>query len=77
MKGAQFKYVIKFVADMNNAVKFYRDSLDLQLKFESPGWSEFVTGETTQHCNRLPKRTRLERLNWGSQSPTWRLSTGI
>jgi predicted enzyme related to lactoylglutathione lyase len=47
MKGAQFKYVIKFVADMNNAVKFYRDSLDLQLKFESPGWSEFVTGETT------------------------------
>jgi len=39
-------YVIKFVADMNRAVKFYRDVLGLQLKFESPGWSEFVTGET-------------------------------
>ena len=38
-------HVIKFVADMNRAVKFYRDVLGLPLKFESPGWSEFVTGE--------------------------------
>jgi predicted enzyme related to lactoylglutathione lyase len=43
----KFSYVIKFVADMNRAVIFYRDVLGLQLKFESPGWSEFVTGETT------------------------------
>jgi catechol 2,3-dioxygenase-like lactoylglutathione lyase family enzyme len=47
MQGAKLQYVIKFVADMNKAVKFYRDVLGLQLKFESPGWSEFVTGETT------------------------------
>ncbi len=40
-------YVIKFVGDMNRAVKFYRDVVGLPLKFESPGWSEFVTGETT------------------------------
>jgi lactoylglutathione lyase len=40
-------YVIKFVDDMNRAVKFYRDVVGLPLKFESPGWSEFVTGETT------------------------------
>jgi catechol 2,3-dioxygenase-like lactoylglutathione lyase family enzyme len=39
-------YVIEFVSDMNRAVKFYRDVLGFQLKFESPGWSEFVTGET-------------------------------
>src|SRR6516162_8404154 len=39
-------YVIKFVGDMNRAVKFYRDVLGFQLKFESPEWSEFVTGET-------------------------------
>jgi predicted enzyme related to lactoylglutathione lyase len=39
-------YVIKFVADMDRAVKFYRDVLGLPLKFESPGWSEFATGET-------------------------------
>ena len=43
----KLSYVIKFVADMNRAVKFYRDVLGLPLKFESPGWSEFVTGETT------------------------------
>ena len=28
-------------------MKFYRDALGLPLKFESPGWSEFATGETT------------------------------
>jgi hypothetical protein len=32
---------------MNKAVKFYRDVLGLQLKVESSGWSEFVTGEVT------------------------------
>lgn len=42
----KLSYVIKFVADMDRAVKFYRDVLGLQLTFESPGWSEFVTGET-------------------------------
>jgi catechol 2,3-dioxygenase-like lactoylglutathione lyase family enzyme len=47
MQGTQLRYAIKFVADMDKAVKFYRDVLGLQLKFESPGWSEFVTGETT------------------------------
>jgi len=43
----KLRYVIKFVADMEKAVKFYRDVVGLPLKFESPGWSEFVTGETT------------------------------
>ena len=47
MEGTQFRYVIKFVTDMNKAVKFYRDTLGLQLRFESRGWSEFATGETT------------------------------
>jgi lactoylglutathione lyase len=42
----KLNYVIKFVADMDRAVKFYRDVLGLPLKFQSPGWSEFVTGET-------------------------------
>ncbi|HYL46963.1 MAG TPA: VOC family protein [Candidatus Limnocylindrales bacterium] len=40
-------YVIEFVADMDRAVKFYRDVVGLPLKFQSPGWSEFATGETT------------------------------
>jgi lactoylglutathione lyase len=46
MPGTQLRYVIKFVADMDKAVGFYRDVLGLELKFESPGWSEFATGET-------------------------------
>jgi lactoylglutathione lyase len=40
-------YVIEFVEDMRRAVEFYRDTIGLPLKFESPGWSEFSTGETT------------------------------
>lgn len=42
----KLKYAIKFVADMDRAVKFYRDVLGLPLRFQSPGWSEFSTGET-------------------------------
>jgi predicted enzyme related to lactoylglutathione lyase len=40
-------YAIHFVADMDCAVSFYRDTLGLTLKFASPGWTEFSTGETT------------------------------
>jgi lactoylglutathione lyase len=40
-------YIMVFVSDMKRSVAFYRDTLGLQLKFESPGWSEFETGSTT------------------------------
>jgi len=40
-------HVIEFVADMDRTVKFYRDVIGLPLKFQSPGWSEFATGETS------------------------------
>lgn len=43
--------MIKFVADMGKAVKFHRDVLGLRVKFESLGWSEFATGETTLALN--------------------------
>ena len=43
----QLTYAIKYVADMGRAVAFHRDVLGLPLKFESPEWSEFATGETT------------------------------
>lgn len=43
----KLSYAIKFVADMERAVKFYRDTLGLKLKFQSPEWTEFSTGETT------------------------------
>jgi len=40
-------YVIKYVGDMERALKFYKDRLGFALRFQSPGWSEFETGETT------------------------------
>jgi predicted enzyme related to lactoylglutathione lyase len=43
---AKLVYVVKFVADMDQAVGFYRDTLGLTLKFQSPDWSEFATGDT-------------------------------
>ena len=43
----QVDYVMVMVSDMTRAVKFYRDSLGIPLKFESPGWTEFQTGATT------------------------------
>jgi catechol 2,3-dioxygenase-like lactoylglutathione lyase family enzyme len=45
--AVKLSYAIHFVADMDRAVAFYRDTLGLTLKFASPGWSEFATGETT------------------------------
>jgi lactoylglutathione lyase len=40
-------HVIVYVADMDRAVRFYRDVIGLPLRLQSPGWSEFSTGETT------------------------------
>jgi catechol 2,3-dioxygenase-like lactoylglutathione lyase family enzyme len=40
-------YVIKYVTDMERAIVFYRDTMGLPLKFQSPGWSEFATGDVT------------------------------
>ncbi|MDB5440392.1 MAG: glyoxalase/bleomycin resistance/dioxygenase family protein [Caulobacteraceae bacterium] len=45
--AAQLTYAIKYVADMDLAVIFHRDRLGLPLKFQSPDWSEFATGQTT------------------------------
>jgi predicted enzyme related to lactoylglutathione lyase len=44
---ASLIYAIKYVADMDTAVAFYRDKLWLKLRFASPFWSEFDTGATT------------------------------
>ena len=42
----RLSYAIKYVADMDKAVAFHRDKLGLELKFQSPFWTEFETGET-------------------------------
>jgi len=71
----KLSYVIKFVADMNRAVKFYRDVLGLDLKFESPGWSEFATGETTLALHPASEKIPRGPLNWVSRLPTSKNST--
>ena len=40
-------YAIKYVGNMDQAVRFHRDRLGLELRFQSPQWSEFDTGPTT------------------------------
>jgi catechol 2,3-dioxygenase-like lactoylglutathione lyase family enzyme len=43
----RLSYAIKFVSDMDSAVAFYRDTLGMTPRFQSPFWSEFETGQTT------------------------------
>ena len=43
----RFTYAIKFVSDMDAALAFYRDTIGLTLKFATPEWSEFASGDTT------------------------------
>jgi lactoylglutathione lyase len=62
---AKLAYVIEFVADMNRAVKFYRDVIGLPLKFESPGWTEFSTGETTLALHPATERNAAGKLELG------------
>jgi catechol 2,3-dioxygenase-like lactoylglutathione lyase family enzyme len=44
---AKLSYAIKFVANMDEAVRFHRDILGLPLNFQSPEWSEFATDGVT------------------------------
>lgn len=67
MQGTKLGYVIKFVSDMGKAVKFYRDVLGLQLKFESPDWSEFVTGETTLALHPASEKNPAGKIELGFQ----------
>jgi lactoylglutathione lyase len=43
----QIDYTMIIVSDMKRSVAFYRDTLGIPLKFESPEWTEFATGATT------------------------------
>ncbi|MBV9573330.1 MAG: VOC family protein [Acidobacteriales bacterium] len=65
MATPKLSYVIEFVADMDRAVKFYRDVLGLSLKFESPGWSEFSTGETTLGLHPSSEKDAAGKVEFG------------
>ncbi len=43
----QIDYTMVIVSDMSRSIEFYRDKLGIPLKFESPDWTEFLTGTTT------------------------------
>ncbi len=65
----KLSHVIEFVADMDRAVKFYRDVLNLPLKFQSPGWSEFATGETTLALHPASDKNPAGRVELGFATP--------
>ena len=43
----RINYSIVFVSDMARSIVFYRDIVGIPLKFESRGWTEFVTEGAT------------------------------
>ncbi len=62
-------YVIEFVEDMRRAVAFYRDVLGLTLKFETPEWTEFSTGETTLALHLASNTNPAGRIEIGFSAP--------
>ncbi len=66
----QLTYAIKYVADMERSIAFHRDVLGLELKFQSPEWSEFATGETALalHLAGNGKSAGTVELGFGTQS---------
>jgi|SRR5579871_580421 len=62
---AKLTYAIKFVENMESAVRFHRDTLGLPLKFESPEWSEFATGETTLALHIASEKNRAGSVELG------------
>lgn len=47
VKLTNLSYLILYVSDTAKSVAFYRDTLGLKVKMESPGWAELETGATT------------------------------
>jgi lactoylglutathione lyase len=56
----QIKYAMIFVSDMEKAVAFYRDTVGIPLRFQSPGWSEFTTEGATLALHRAEKSSTAE-----------------
>ena len=61
----RLNYAIVFVSDMARSVSFYRDVFGLPLKFESPEWTEFMTGGATLALH-LGKPAGQEKLPGGT-----------
>jgi len=48
--------IILLVNDIDESVRFYRDSIGLSLKFKSPGWAEFIVGSLHIALHRKSKQ---------------------
>jgi lactoylglutathione lyase len=66
---AKLSYIIEFVADMDRAVKTYRDVIGLALKFQSPEWSEFATGAVTLALHAASEKNPAGKLEMGLSVP--------
>ena len=62
--ATQLKYVIKFVADMDAAIAFHRDTLGIPVKFATPFWTEMATGETTLALHPASPENPAGRSSW-------------
>ena len=45
--SVRLQYAIVFVSDMARSIRFYRDVLELPMRFESSHWTEFDTDGAT------------------------------
>jgi catechol 2,3-dioxygenase-like lactoylglutathione lyase family enzyme len=66
---ARLAHAILFVADMDKAVAFYRDTFGLTLKFATPFWSEFDTGPTTLALHPASEANPPGRVQLGFTTP--------
>lgn len=68
-------YAIVFVSDMARSVAFYRDTIGLPLKFETPVWTEFATDGATLalHASESPAAPE----GGGEDPPPGRCRPGI
>ncbi len=66
---ARLAHAILFVADMDKAVAFYRDTFGLKLKFATPFWSEFDTGTTTLALHPASEANPPGRVQLGLTTP--------
>jgi predicted enzyme related to lactoylglutathione lyase len=66
---AKLSYVIKFVTDMDRAVAFYRDTFGLKVKFATPEWSEFDTGEVKLALHLTTDETKAGTTQVGFSAP--------
>jgi len=65
---ARLAYAIKFVADMDRALAFYRDGFGLKLRFASPEWSEFENGDVTLALH-LSDKEKAGQVQLGFSAP--------